>query len=272
MADIGKQFSQVNVDPSARTVERRLRNIYEASPDDVREAGMNWYGNVHDAAQKAARSAGRTTRQAAGVVAAVSPNMDWEKNNINAFEEIDQLRPEHWDTIRESARAGNRTQAAKDILQGYSLSASTDKGLIKAHRIWHGGEDPEAVLDRRTAPKTNSFFRNINEPHREGAVTVDGRHSDLIVDAMRPWSGPGSGRGISSAATKTGKETRYERYEEHTRRTARRAGILPQQLQAVVWETAKPIERGFNPSRTKGDPRRGQSYQGRLREFHGGRA
>lgn len=279
---VGQQFASINIDPSRRVAVRRMRNIYEAAPDDIREAGINWYGNVHDAAMKAARDTGRTTRQAAGVVAAVSPNMDWEQNNINAFHEIDTLTPEHWDAIRRSEsqpRVLNskgkltkapRTQEVKDILSGMSLSTTTDGNLLKAHRIWAGGEDPDQVLPRSSAPKTNSFFHNINAPHLAGPVTVDGRHSDLIVDAMRPWSGAGSNRGIGSAATKTGKVTRYEDYEEHTRVAAGRYGLLPHQMQAVVWEAAKPIERGFDSSRKQGDARTGQSYQGRLREFMAG--
>jgi hypothetical protein len=245
-------------------------NMYEATPEDTKEKGMNWYANVHDAAIKSAREAGKTTRQAAGVVAAVSPNMDWEKNNINAFHEIDEIRPEHWDAISSSAREGRRDPAVRQLLKGMSISTATDSALLKAHRIWHGNEDPEAVLTRGTAPKTNSFFRNINEPHHSGPVTVDGRHADLVVDAMRPWSGEGSARGIQSADLKRGKTSRYEQYEEHTRRVADRVGILPHQFQAVVWEGAKPVERGFDPKRKKGDPRRGQSYQSRLREFTGG--
>lgn len=270
MAAVGKQFESINIDPTRRTAVRRLRNIYEATPDEIRDAGMSWYSNVHDAAMKAARGAGRSTRQAAGVVAAVSPNMDWERSNINAFDEIAEIRPEHWDTIRQSARSGRRTQEAKDVLKGMSLAKAPDTSLLKAHAIWNEGADPESVLSRQTAPKTNSFFRNINEPHQYGDVTVDGRHSDLIVDAMRPWSGTGSSRGISSAALKSGRTTRYEEYEQHTRSAARHYGILPHQFQAVVWEAAKPIERGFNPDRTKGDARVGQSYQRRMNEFRRG--
>lgn len=276
MATIGKQFEKLNVDPTHRTMVRRLRNIYEATPDEVREAGHNWYANVHDAAQKAAREGGKTTRQAAGVVAAVSPNMDWERNNIHAFHEIDQLTPEHWDAITRSnnqprvvkadgsTAKARRSDEVKDILQGMSISTSPDSNLLKAHRIWHGGEDPENVLVRQSAPKTNTFFRNINEPHRDNGSTVDGRHADLIVDAMRPWT---SGRGIQSASLKTGKPTRYENYSDATASAAKRYGILPHQLQAVDWEMGKVLERNNDPSRKQGDERTGQRYSARLAEF-----
>ena len=276
MADLSKQFDQINIDPSHRTMVRRLRNIYEATPDEIREAGHHWYGNVHDAAQKAARENGRTTRQAAGVVAAVSPNMDWERNNIHAFHEINQLTPEHWDAIQRSnnqprvvkadgtTTKARRTDEVKEILRGMSISTSPDSNLLKAHRIWNGGEDPENVLVRQTAPKTNTFFRNINGPHEDNGGTVDGRHADLIVDAMRPWSG---GRGIQSASLPTGRETRYDRYSNATSAASRHYNILPHQFQAVDWEMGKLLERNNDPSRSQGDARTGQSYSGRLKEF-----
>ena len=261
----------VNLDPTRRTAVRRLRNIYEATPDEVRQAGLDWYGKVHDAALNGLRdnpAPGRTIRHAAGVIAAVSPNMDWEKSNIGAFDEISSLSGHQWDAIRTSARGKSRSDEARDALQGLSISKASDSALMKAHRIWVGGEDFDRVLDRRGAPKTNSFAHNILNPGQPGPVTVDGRHADIIADSMRKWES--SGRGISSASTKTGKVTRYEDYENHTRAAARGYGILPHQLQAVVWEQGKRIERGFDPTRQKGDPRVGQSYQRRLSEFQAG--
>ena len=275
--NLGVQFSEINRDPTRRTVVRRLRNIYEATPDELRESGLNWYADVHDAARKSAKEHGRSVRQAAGVVAAVSPNMDWDSNNIHAFSEMASLSPKDLHIIRESAATGKRTDAAREVLASrttpdrlMSIATAPDANILKAHRIWNEGVDPEEVLRRQGAPKTNSFFRNILSPHVSGDVTVDGRHADLIADAMRPWSGKGSGRGISSAETKTGKVTRYEEYEEHTRALAKHLGILPHQLQAAVWVGAKPIERGFDPQRKQGDARTGQSYQRRLKEFQSG--
>lgn len=274
MADRSRQFDKIDKDPTMRTKVRRVRNLYVASLEfpDIHEKGMNWYGNVHDAAMKSAKEAGKTTRQAAGVVAAVSPNMDWENNNINAFHEIDQLSPKDWAAIHLSATQGRRTDDVKGILAGTGLSRTSDANLIKGHRIWHGGEDPEEVLGRRGAPKTNSFFHNILNPNASGYVTIDGRAADQVVDAMRPWQ---RSRGIGSAALKTGKQTRYEDYEEAHHRAAAALStpgriVLPHEVQAVNWELGKHIERGFDSGRDKGDVRLGQSYQHRLGEFRAG--
>lgn len=271
MAVSKSQFdpSTIERDPTRRTMVRRLRNIYEATPDEVRDAGKNWYGNVHDAVQKAVSATpGRTMLHGAGVVAAVSPNMDWERNNINAFDELSSLSGKQWNAIRRSASTpGPRTDEASHAVHGLSISSSSDRNLMKAHQIWVAGRDPEEVLPRSTAPKTNSFMHNIASPHVAGYVTNDGRHSDILTDAMRPWE---YDRGISSAATKRGTPTRYERYSDATSAAAKGAGILPHEMQAVVWEQGKKIERGFNPTRSKGDIRVGQSYQKRQSSFNEG--
>lgn len=273
------QVSGVNIDPHPLAVTMRLRNIYLASPDDVKAIGSQWYDKVHKAAQSAISGTSKNIRDAAGVIAAVSPNMDWERDNIAAFDELAGLSNKDWEHIRISATQpklfdadGNaiprtRTQGATDALAGLGISKATDANLMKAHRIWHEGADFEDVLSRRGAPKTNSFARNIADPANSRDVTIDGRASDMVVDAMRPWSGP---RGIGSAALARGGETRYEAYERHHQRVAESLGIRPHELQAVTWEFGKQVERNFDPARAQGTARKGQSYQKRLGSFLSG--
>jgi hypothetical protein len=288
MALSGEDLARISAadrDPQYRTVSRRLRNMYEAAPDEVKQAGHDWYPKVNKAVTSAVSGTSKSVRAGAGVVAAVSPNMDWERDNIAAFDELSSLKGRQWDVIHESANQPKiigangkpvkpkRTQAAADILQGMGLSKAPDSNLIKAHRIWHGGEDFENVLDRHTAPKTNSFARNIADPSTSRDVTVDGRHADIVVDSMRPWNNSGvSNRGINSANNVRGGSTRYENYEAQTARVADSLEVPPHALQATVWEMGKSVERGFNPDRKQGDMRRGQSYSGRLSEFTSGRS
>lgn len=267
------RISAADKDPQYRTVSRRLRNMYEAAPDEIKEAGHSWYPKVNKAVTSAVAGTSKSVRAGAGVVAAVSPNMDWERDNIAAFDELSSLKGRQWDVIHESAQQQRRTPAAAEILQGMGLAKAPDSNLIKAHRIWHGGEDFENVLDRHSAPKTNSFARNIADPSTSRDVTVDGRHADIVVDSMRPWKNSGvSNRGISSANLVRGGSTRYENYEAQTARVADSLEIPPHALQATVWEMGKSVERGFNPERKQGDMRRGQSYSGRLSEFTSGRS
>jgi hypothetical protein len=258
--------AKVNRDPSTRSQTLRLRNIYDATPAQVKEAGKQWYPTVHDAAQKAAREYGRPVRAAAGLVAAVSPSMDWEKHNISAFDEIGNLDHSDWDAIAHSSQGHTRHPDVTAMLaeKAPSLSHAPDLGLMKAHKIWHEGVDPDEVMPVQSAPKTNHFFHNILEPHKDTGATIDGRQADIAVDAMRPWT---MGRGISSAATKRGTPTRYENYQNAVQRTAKHLGIMPHDLQATTWTHAKDVEKGFDPTRTKGDERLAQSYQSRIQHF-----
>lgn len=272
MAALGRQFASTvaghRVDFTHGTMVRRLRNIYEATPDEIKEAGRNWYPAVHDAVLKNLPR-GRTIEQGAAVVASVSPNMDWDNRNINAFDEINGLSGRDWDAIHRSHAAGHRTPEVSERLKGLSISAQSDANLVKAHRLWVAGEHPQDVLNPRTAPKTYNFAQNIAHPERETGVTVDGRHSDMIIDKMRPWD---IDRGIGSSQLASGRQTRYERYSNATAAAARRVSqdhgiqLMPHELQATTWEAGKHIERNFDPEQDKGDVRKGQSYQRRVNE------
>lgn len=246
-----------------RLAATNITNLYHATPNDVRQAGMQWYDKVHEATAKGVRRRGMDVRQGAGIVAAVSPNMDWERRNIDAFHELTSLKQSHWDAIQRSAQAGRRTGEAASALKGLSISTAQDAALVKAHRIMQG-EDVDSVLNRRTAPKTNSFAHNIAYPDRPGPVTIDGRAHDIAMNSMQPWTY--TGRGISSAALPSGKKTRYEHFEDAYRTAGSAEGILGHQIQAVVWEGGKHIERSAPTKsgrpRVKGVSRTGQGYLG----------
>lgn len=243
-----------------------IRNLYNATPEQVRKAGAQWYDRVNEATAKGVRGTQMSTLSGAGLVAAVSPNMDWEKNNIDAFRELHSLKGGDWENIQNSAAGKSRSSEAKRTLNGLSISTSSDANLIKARRIMDG-EHVDDVLSRRTAPKTNSFAHNIAEPQTDGHVTIDGRAHDIAANRLQPWT---SDRGISSAALPTGKTTRYEHFENAFRTAAQALseehGVLhlPHQLQAVVWEGGKGLERAGTTKkgtpRKKGVSRLGQQY------------
>jgi hypothetical protein len=193
------------------------------------------------------------------------------------------MHSDHWKMLEDTAHLKKRPQEVKDMLAEHApgMSAAPTKAILKARDIMHGASYHD-VLDPRGAPKTHAFATNIERPHERGLVTIDGRQADIVVDAMRPWGSPKNkegkyaegtprpNRGISSAMLKTGKETRYEKYQGIHQSVADSLGILPHQLQAVSWEYGKQVERGFDPSRSKGDARQGQSYQHRINEFRAG--
>ena len=148
----------VDIDPHPLKVTRRLRNIYLAATDSEKTFGSQWYDRVHEATKSAISGTSIDMRTGAGIVAAVSPNMDWERDNIAAFDELAKLTPEHWLHIHASANQPKvlnekgelvsppRSQAATEVLHGKSISKATDANLVKAYRLMHGKEDVEDVL------------------------------------------------------------------------------------------------------------------------------
>lgn len=254
---VSKQFENVDMnDPRVfKGAVQNIHNVYNASSDGARTRGRDWYGAVNDAVAKGIKGTSTSPLGGAGLVAAVSPNMDWEKHNIDALGELHSLRQQHWDAIAKGDRSP---------LEGMSISRATQDGLLKAHRIMQG-EHVDDVLDRRTAPKTNSFAHNINLEDQH--VTIDGRAHDVAANRLQAWT---ESRGINSAALKTGKKTRYEHMEDAYRSATQSineehgTSLKPFQTQAVVWEGGKEIEKSAptksGKPRKVGVARRGQPY------------
>lgn len=267
-----------------RRAVQRTSNFALSLPDNVVEEGMRWYPAVHETTARQSKESGLSLAQGAGIVAAVSPNMDFDNHNINAFGEIGNLTGEHWKMIERSAsqprirQSDGSTKSAKRLAEvsamlsevAPSLSRATDRNLIDAQRIYQGKEDVFDVLNSKTGPKRNRFARNIINPNDPVPVTIDGRQADIIANQYRPWTW--SGRGISSADLPTGKTTRYETHEEVMRRAA---GVVRNQhplmrdinaagLQAVTWVGGKAHEQAWptksGKPRSKGVSRRGQRY------------
>lgn len=123
---------------------RRLLECWgEASADDL-ASGIAWYSRAETAA--AAMASGPiTARDAAGIVASLSPRNRWNVNLAQAAKVI--------------------THALSGTLDVPAVSTLSNRG--KAWRI-ATGESPDVAL---SGPKVRAFFANITGDH--DAVTVD---------------------------------------------------------------------------------------------------
>lgn len=265
-----------------RAVVRNITRMYDVGSPEEHEQGRLWYPKVHEAVAKGVRRTSLTPWQGAGLVAAVSPAMDWEKRNIHALREMQGLKERDWQTIEQSARSGlqgpkhRRTPEAADVLKGLSISSATDYGLHRAHRIMQG-EQPEEVMPKHDTPKMFSFASSIHDPTQREHVPIDYRAHDIGQNKMYPTDY--SGRGISSAdlpsskiqftksgkpAKRYGQKTRYEHFEEGYRQAALARETLPTEMQASTWVTGKRIERSAptqsGEARKVGVHRLGQPY------------
>lgn len=224
-------MSHFDITPDTRhDVIARLTSMVWNAPPDVIEQGRYWYDEAHEAARQHAKLWDITTKQAAGVLAAISPNLDADAN----------------------------FNGADDAMAGINIMHITDRQYQKAKACFE--RDPTEVLNPRTGPKTWAFFWNIYAPSLRERVTIDGRFADVIANEMRPWK---QKRGIDIG----GPGTRYESYEHVTEDAARwlRGRGMPWmtavQVQAICWVEAKRIE--FATPHCKGLPRKqGPSRKG----------
>jgi len=216
------------------TVERMARFVADA-PDDTIERGLAWYGDANRFAVSLAGDLGITVKQAAGILAAVSPQLDADMN---------------------------LSWVARDILAGNDSLAITGKQRTKA--IACMTLDPAQVLNPITGPKTWAFFWNIYAPGLREHVTIDGRFADIWENSMRPWK---AYKGIDVG----GPNSRYQRYSYATedvarclRKRRRFRTLTAVQVQAIAWCHGKQIELDRPHSkglvRKQGPHRRGQTY------------
>ena len=228
-------MSHFDITPGNRlTVRERLVSMVLRTPEPTFGQGVHWYEQAHDSAVSLGRLLGTSTRNAAGVLACISPNMDADDNFALASAVIDGTNTMHV-TGKQQAKA----RACLEV-------------------------DPTEVLNPRTGPKTWAFFWNIYAPSLRDHVTIDGRFADIIANEMRPWK---ASRGIDVG----GPGSRYESYEFITEDAASYLRRFPQfrwmtavQVQAICWMGAKRIEfkvphcRGL--PRKQGPHRKGQPY------------
>jgi hypothetical protein len=157
---------------------------------------MGWYDGAHSICADIATDTGYETSQVAGVLAAFSPQTGWSEN------------------IRLARQACESDRSDR-------ISGHTTNACAKVSKILFAGRAPEEVLGGR---KVRSFYRNVLHPDVPGAVTVDRHMIDLLVGRR----GAVNDRVLERIGA-------YNYAAALIRGAAREAGILPNQLQAVVW-------------------------------------
>lgn len=270
-AQIGPGLANMNDPTVRRLAATNVANFHDTLSEKTKAEGRNWYPAVHEAVAKGIKGTSMDHLAGSGLVAAVSPGMDFENRNIHAFKELHAMGGKQWDTIHESharqlaAKAAGqpspgRTPEASAVLQGKSISQASDSALVKANRIMQG-EHVDSVLNPRTAPKTNAFAHNINDPDDESRVTIDGRAHDIATNRMIGWQ---KSRGIGASQLPSGKPTRYEHFVGAYQTAAKVLGEKPSAVQANTWVGGKEVEmRGTTKSgqpRKVGVRREGQPY------------
>ena len=180
-----------------------LETYERASPKDI-ALGTNWYPAAHAYAQGLAIRYHISTAQAAAIIAVLSPQLHWTKNQLAAHQLIS--------TGDTNLALGQNRDKARLILR---------KGVLATY--------PPTGRSAISGPKVQSFYSNILLPLTSRSVTID-RHALAIYDPdLTQYD-------LNRADT-------YDKIADAYRLTARQLNIRPLTLQAITWTTHRRLKR-----------------------------
>ena len=232
----------------AALCEEIANRIGPANSELMNEA-IAWYPEAHDSAASIAGSSdGRIDQEhAEGVIAALSPQMEWD-SNLKAAEQLTAYVA--------SGNADGKTPeaAALDFINQQAASAAeldqgkmfqTADNVTKAMAIAMGG----SIDDNLTGMKVRSFFNNIDDPNDTRDVTID-THMAKVLTAVSPGlektgTTNGSALGLLNASSaKEGQQyggAGYIAISEAVRSVSSQLGVPPDAVQAAYWLSVRDI-------------------------------
>lgn len=259
-ANAEKWLAEEHITPAMIT--ENLRASLDAATPSERAEGMVWYDNAHETAVGLGERYGVTTEQAAGVLAALSPQADWETVNIPAADRLLAIANEKTYTLSERD-IEKRYEASKAIAMRYVIDRETmltrAEEIRSLSREWVGsrpmgevpteilaltkpvgvssqnaekgfriarGEDPVKVLSERPESgfKVRSFYSNIADPKGSKETTID---NHMINAALGRLTNRKEAAPVFMAAAK------YAVVRDSVRAVS--GGLRPSQTQAIIW-------------------------------------
>lgn len=185
---------------------RHVLAVYDRAPEDVRRAGRNWYANAVPAVGALLDGSPRWTwYHRAGVLAALSPRMPWERNVEMAALALSLGRAVG--VLSANAGKANAIMALSPLLPPTELRA--------------------AIHDILRGPKTRSFFECCADPW--------GAHGDVCIDRHAVCIAAGRYLREQRGAAILARVGAYARAQDCYREAAARVGIFPLQMQAITW-------------------------------------
>jgi len=185
---------------------KNLIRLYNESPDF---SGLNWYFEANSFAQSVANKYSLPLNKVCGMFSALSPGTNYEQNkkDLIAMIEINQ---------------GIKRKGYKFVTYG--------QNILKAQNIYNDILEPDNAFNPKTGAKTYNFYYNILLPDSPEYCTID-RHAYRIA----------TGKEYNSLTPK-----QYRDIAGHYVKAANKIGILPNQLQAILWVNFRE-QKGIKP-------------------------
>lgn len=198
----------------SKVILSNILSVYHKATSEEIEEGMYWYTKAYHLGLGMAQRHGFMQYQCAGVIASLSPGMEWGRNIINA------------NLLIEEYSSGKRGEDLP-MLAVYNRDA-----VRKAEKFLEPLSLPMDLLNRDTGPKTWAFYSLIACPESE-EVCIDRHAKCLALNITK-------GRDKNSLV----KPGEYGYIAQHYRAVAEELGLIPNQLQAITWVTWKRLVKG----------------------------
>lgn len=178
---------------------KQIEGCYERAPLSVLCDGLAWYVLANAFCATLAEKYKLPLETIAGVVSALSPACPWERNKKDAERLVKAFHQRGWlgaHSVRVSTYGKNKHKAISILLGNTQMN---DKGGLK----------------------TYNFYQNILHPNDDVHVTID-RHAFNLLQQR------------AAGGVRINKST-YTQAAECFKHVAKRKGLTPCQLQAIVW-------------------------------------
>lgn len=176
--------------------------VYEKATQDEIDHGKRWYYIAEKFAVDIAYRHDIPMHTVAGVIAALSPNLKWNRNVADA------------ETVVDAFMSGR--ERSDVVVSAYPQNVG------KAWAILEQLPDVDGVKRILNGPKITAFFANIIG---EDACTVDGHAHNIYYNKRLA---------LKDKRLSIGKKE-YAKIERAYRKAARKLGLRASELQAITW-------------------------------------
>jgi hypothetical protein len=191
------------VNYSDTKIKNNLKRWFDASTNEDKESGKNWYKEAQDFCEYLSKKYDLDTYTCATVVSCLSPNNKWGRNKVDA----------------EAVIVAHKNGIAPESIKVCTYT----NNKLKAFRCLDG------ELIGETAPKTHAFAMNVGKLSSDH-VTIDKWH--LRACMIRPTDGV-----QPCVETLTAKQ--YRRVERITAQLSNEYNLKGFEFQAILWVAIK---------------------------------
>jgi len=211
MADLVREYPGMripeNIKDPQKVLDRfedhtkeNLKALYNAVPKEQREANAKWYDSANTMVSKLADKFGKSTKQLAGVVAAMSPQKDWDQN-VSLANRVNDIYHQQQDAVAtpemmsKAAEIGNRPSGKVFAemgpkIEGKRLSDLTELPEKAAWiRLFDEAHNPREFqsIDPATGEGRGIVKTGAGEPQKVawGGLNEIGKAVSILEDGSR---------------------------------------------------------------------------------------